>query len=84
NAVNIGLEFLQRGGLARPTAGGWAIGLKEVATSREEVHAELLRRHLARPTGPVTAADREHAADRAARDQAERGRNEQDQAELEL
>lgn len=84
NAVKHGLEFLQRGGLGRPTADGWTIELKEVATSREEVHAELLRRHLARPTGPVTAADRHEAADRAARDQEERKQNEQDQGELEV
>lgn len=82
NAVNIGLEFLQRAGLARPTADGWAIELKEIAASRDEVHAELLRRHLARPTGPVTAADREQASDRAARDRDERERNEQGQGEL--
>lgn len=84
NAVNIGLEFLQRGGLARPTSEGWAIELKEIASSRGEVHAELLRRHLAKPTGPVTAADREQAAERAARDKEERERNQQGQGELEL
>lgn len=67
SAVKGGLEFLRRGGLARPTADGWAIELKEVATSREEVHVELLSRYLARPTGPVTATDREEAAERAAR-----------------
>lgn len=84
DAVNSGLEFLQRGGLARPTANGWAIELKEVATSRDELHAELLRRHLARPTGPVTAADREDAAARARRDQEERERNERSQGALEI
>jgi hypothetical protein len=84
NAINSGLEFLQRGGLARPTADGWAIELKEVATSHEEVHAELLSRYLARPTGPVTAADREEAAERAARDQHERERNQHGQGALEL
>lgn len=84
HAVNSGLGFLQRGGLARPTADGWAVELKEVATSREKVHAELLRRHLARPTGPVTAADRQEAAERAARNQEERERNEQGQGELEV
>lgn len=84
DAVNGGLAFLQRGGLARPTADGWAIELKEVATSRDEVHAELLRRHLARPTGPVTAADRKQAAERAARDQDDREHNERGQSEMEL
>ena len=84
DAVNSGLAFLQRAGLARPTANGWAIELKEVATSRGEVHAELMRRYLARPTGPVTAADREEAAERIAREQGERERNEQGQSELEL
>jgi hypothetical protein len=84
DAVNSGLAFLQRAGLARPTASAWAIELKEVATSRDEVHTELLRRHLARPTGPITAADREQAAERAARDQDERERNERGQDELEL
>ncbi len=84
NAVNGGLAFLQRGGLARQTAEGWAIELREVATSGQEVHAELLRRYLARPPGPVTAADREEAAHRAARDRAERERNEEDQAEFDL
>jgi hypothetical protein len=84
NAVKAGLEFLQRGGLARPTADGWAIELKEVATSREEVDAELLRRHLARPTGPVTAADREEASARVARNQKERKRNERRQSELDV
>lgn len=84
DAVNSGLDFLQRGGLVRPTATGWAIELKEVATSHEEVHAELMRRHLARPTSPVTAADREQAAKCAARDQNERERNERGQGELKL
>jgi hypothetical protein len=84
NAVNVGLKFLQRGGLVRQTSDGWAVELKEVASSSGEVHAELLRRHLARPKGPVTAADREQAAERAARDQEERERNEQGQGELEL
>lgn len=82
-AVSRGLAFLQRGGLARQTSSGWAIELKEVATSRGEVHAELLRRHLARPTGPVTAADREEAANCVARAQQQRERK-ADQAELEL
>jgi hypothetical protein len=84
NAVNTALEFLQRGGLARQTADGWAIELKEVASSSGEVHTELLRRHLARPSGPVTAADRKQAAERAARDREERERNERGQVELEL
>lgn len=84
NAVNIGLEFLQRCGLARQTATGWALELKEVARSRDEVHVELLRRFLARPTGPVTAADRQEAAERASCDQQERERNQRDQRALEL
>jgi hypothetical protein len=84
NAVNIGLEFLQRGGLARQTADGWAVEIKEIASSSGEVHAELLRRYLAKPKGPVTSADREEAAERAARDQEARERNERGQAELEL
>jgi hypothetical protein len=84
NAVSIGLEFLQRGGLVRQTADGWAVELKEVASSSGEVHAELLRRYLAKPKGPVTSADREQAAERAARDQEERERNEQGQGELQL
>jgi hypothetical protein len=84
NAVNIGLEFLQRGGLVRQTADGWAVELKEVASSSSEVHAELLRRHLAKPKGPVTAADRKQVAERAARDREERKRNQQGQDELEL
>jgi hypothetical protein len=83
-AVNAGLEFLRRAGLARPTAQAWTLELKEVATSREEVHTELLRRHLARPSGPVTAADREAAAGRAARHQEERERNERDQDALDV
>jgi hypothetical protein len=84
DAVNSGLAFLQRGGLARATATAWAIELKEVATSRGEVHAELLGRYLARPTGPVTAADREEAAGRAARAQDELERNEQSQGNLDV
>ena len=84
DAVSLGLAFLERGGLARQTSAGWAIELKEVATSREEVHSELLRRYLARPTGPVTAADREEIARRAERERAERERNREGQAELEL
>jgi hypothetical protein len=84
NAVNTGLEFLQRGGLVRQTADGWAAELKEVASSGREVHAELLRRYLAKPKGPVTAADRKEAADRAMSDQEERQRNEQGQGELEV
>lgn len=84
DAVNSGLAFLQRGGLARATANAWAIELKEVATSRGEVHAELLRRHLARPTGPITAADRKDAAARTARAQDELERNERSQGNLDL
>jgi hypothetical protein len=84
NALNIGMEFLQRGGLVRQTSAGWAVELKEVASSSGEVHAELLRRHLAKPRGPVTAADRDEAAERAARDQEERERNERGQGELQL
>lgn len=82
NAVNIGMEFLQRCGLVRQTSDGWAVEVKEVASSSGEVHAELLRRYLAKPKGPVTAADREEAAERSARDQEERERNEQGQGEL--
>ncbi len=82
NAVNIGLEFLQRGGLVRQTADGWAVELKEVASSSGEVHAALLRRYLAKPRGPVTAADRKQAAERAARDRELRQLNEQSQGEL--
>jgi hypothetical protein len=52
NAVNTGMEFLQRGGLVRQTSDGWAVELKEVASSSVEVHAELLRRYLAKPKGP--------------------------------
>jgi hypothetical protein len=84
NAVNSGMAFLQRGGLARQTSDGWAVELKEVAPSSGEVHAELLRRHLAKPKGPVTLADRQEAAGRAARDLEERERNEQGQGKLEL
>jgi hypothetical protein len=84
DAVNLGLAFLQRAGLARQTATGWAIEIKEIATSRDEVHAELLRRYLAKPSGPVTAADRDDATQRAARGRAERERNEERQAELDL
>ncbi len=84
DAVNSGLAFLQHAGLARPTASGWAIELKEVATSREELHSELLRRHLAHPTGPVTATDRNQIAVRAARNKDERERNKQGQRSLEL
>lgn len=84
NAVNIGLGFLQRGGLARQTADGWAVELKEVASSSGEVHSELLRRYLARPKGPVTAADRKHAAERADRAREAVERNKQAQSELEL
>jgi hypothetical protein len=50
--------------------------------SNTEVHAELRRRYLARPSGPVTAIDRAELAQRAARDRAERERNEKDQTEL--
>jgi hypothetical protein len=78
------MEFLQRGGLVRQTSDGWAVELKEVASSSGEVHAELLRRYLAKPKGPVTSADREEAAKRAAREQEERERNEQGQGELQL
>jgi hypothetical protein len=84
DAVDRGLAFLQRGGLARPTANGWTIEFKEIASSREEVHTELLRRYLARPTGPVTAGDREQEADRRTRGRDERERHRQDQEELEL
>lgn len=84
NAVDIGMDFLQRGGLVRQSSDGWAIELKEVASSSGEVHAELLRRHLAKPKGPVTAADRKEAAERATRDQEERVRNERGQSELRL
>ena len=82
NAVNVGLEFLQRGGLVRQTADGWAVELKEIASSSAEVHAELLRRHLARPRGPITAADRQQARERATSDREERERNEQAQGKL--
>lgn len=84
NAVRVGLEFLQRGGLVRQTANGWVLELKEIATSTGEVHTELLHRYLAKPTGPVTAADRQQAAERAARDREDRERNRQGQGELEL
>lgn len=84
NAVTVGMAFLERGGLARQTSDGWAVELKEVASSSGEVHAELLRRHLAKPKGPVTAADRKDAAERTAREREERERNERRQGELEL
>jgi hypothetical protein len=44
----------------------------------------LLRRYLARPKGPVTAADRKHAAERADRAREAVERNKQAQSELEL
>ncbi len=82
DAVKRGMEFLQRGSLVRPTAAGWAVELKEVANSRGEVHAELLRRHLARPRGPITGGDRQEIAERAARELDARQRHEKDQGNL--
>lgn len=84
DAVVGGLSFLQRAGLARPNERGRAIELKEVAASLGEVHAELLRRYLARPSGPVTSADRDQSSERVAYEREERERNEQRQESLEL
>ena len=84
HAVNSAMAFLERAGLARPTAAGWALELKEIASAHAEVRDELLRRYLAKPAGPVTAADRKEVAERAARDEAQREGNERAQGELEL
>jgi hypothetical protein len=84
DAVNMALHFLARGGLARETATGWALEIKEIATSHDEVHAELLRRHLARPSGPVTAADREEHTRRVEQARLQREENQEGQTELEL
>lgn len=84
DAVVGGLSFLQRAGLARPNESGWAIELKEVANSQGEVHAELLRRHLARPGGPVTSADRKEISEREVHQREERERNEQRQGRFQL
>lgn len=84
DSVIRGLDFLQRAGLSRQASAGWAVEFKEIATSHGEVHAELLRRYLARPTGPVTSADREELEERKKRDSEERDRNEQRQGSLEI
>jgi len=70
-----GLEFLARANLARQRERDWVVALKEIASGREEVRRELVDRYLARPRGPVTAADRREQSERRQRnrEQSEQG-----------
>lgn len=57
--VRSACELLVRAGLAAPIASGWRIGFREIASSGQDVHNELIRRYLMRPRGPATEFDRE-------------------------
>jgi hypothetical protein len=74
DAVRGALTFLARAGLARERRDDWVVPLSVVGRSHNEVHEELLRRHLAKPTGPATLQDRAEQAERGAQ-RAERERS---------
>jgi len=72
DAVRAGLDFLARAGLARERRDDWVIPLAVTGRSHDEVHEELLRRHLSKPSGPIGLQDRTEQADRAARSEQQR------------
>lgn len=84
NAARGALEFLQRASLARQRRDDWLVALKTIANSKEEVRRELADRYLARPRGPVTAADREAQQERRERDRDEAEQNRASQQPLDL
>lgn len=84
DAVRSALEFLGRAGLARQRQNDWVVALKPIANSHEEVQRQLADRYLARPRGPVTAADRREGAERRERAREEADRNQREQQPLDL
>jgi len=63
-ACRSALEFLERAGLARRRADDWLVGLKSIASGKEEIRHELVSRYLSKPKGPATATDRNTEARR--------------------
>jgi len=60
-AARRALEFLSRAGLARERSEDWIVGLKTIATKKEEVRRELADRYLSKPKGPATVRDQQEA-----------------------